>query len=100
MPIPPSLFIVTTTEAVLFTYWSAARFTVRSGPPYKSGNLPSFNGLADQKRTHSHGHCMESQRTHKSTEVGEPFRTGEDPSHHIHDSDKAEHQQQDTNDWQ
>jgi hypothetical protein len=39
---------------------------------------------------------MESQRTHKSTKIGEPFRTGEDPSHHIHDSDKAEHPQQDT----
>jgi hypothetical protein len=96
MPIPPSLFIVTTNEAVLFTYWSAARFTVRSGPPYKSGNLFSFNDLTDQKRTHSHGHRMESQRTDKSTEIGDPLRTGEDPSHHIHDSDKAKHQQQDT----
>jgi hypothetical protein len=81
---------------VLSTYGSAARFTVRSGPPTKSGNLFSLNGLADQKRTHSHGHHMESQRTHKSTKIGEPFRTGEDPSHHIHDSDKAEHPQQDT----
>jgi hypothetical protein len=96
MPIPPSLFIVTTNEAVLFTYGAAAPFAMRSGPPYKSGNLFSFNGLADQKRTHSHGHRMESQRTDKSTEIGEPFRTGEDPSHHIHDSDKAKHQQQDT----
>jgi len=40
---------------------------------------------------------MESQRTNKSTQGGEPFCTGEDPSHHIHYSDKAEHQQQDTN---
>jgi hypothetical protein len=56
----------------------------------------SFNGLADQKRAHGHGHCMKSQRTDKSTEIGEPFRMGEDPSHHIHDSDKAKHQQQDT----
>jgi hypothetical protein len=63
---------------------------------YKSGNLFRFNGLADQKRTHSHGHCMESQRTDKSTEMGEPFRTGEDPSHHINNSDKTKHQQQDT----
>jgi len=62
----------------------------------QSGNLFSFNGLADQKRAHGHGHCMKSQRTDKSTEIGEPFRTGEDPSHHIHDSDKAKHQQQDT----
>jgi len=66
----------------------------------QSGNLFSFNGLADQKRAHGHGHSMESQRTHKPTEIGEPFCTGEDPSHHIHYSDKAEHQQQDTNDSQ
>jgi len=41
---------------------------------------------------------MESQRTDQSTEIGEPFCTGEDPSHYIHYSDKAEQQQQDTND--
>ena len=40
---------------------------------------------------------MESQRTYKSTEIGEPFRTGEDPSRHVHYSDKTKHQQQDTN---
>ena len=34
---------------------------------------------------------MESQRTHKPTEIGEPFRMGEDPSHHIHYSDKTKH---------
>ena len=63
----------------------------------QSGSLFDFSGLADQERAYGHGHCMESQRTYKSTEVGEPFRTGEDPSHHVRYSDKAKHQQQDTN---
>jgi hypothetical protein len=63
----------------------------------RSGSLLTPSSLADQECTHSHGHCMESHRTHESTEAGEPFRTGEDPSHHIHYSDKAKHQQQDTN---
>jgi hypothetical protein len=64
------------------------------------GSCFASSGLADQERAQGHSHCMESQRTHKSTEVGEPFRTGEDPSHHICYSDKADHQQQDTNDPQ
>jgi hypothetical protein len=82
---------------VLITPWSAARFAARSGPPLWSDSLFDSSGLADQECTHSHGHCMESQRTHKSAEVGEPFCMGEDPSHHIHYSDKAQQQQQDTN---
>ena len=62
-----------------------------------SSSLFDFSGLAQQERAYGHGHRMESQRTCKFTEVGEPFRMGEDPSHHIHYSDKAKHQQQDTN---
>jgi len=45
MPIPPSLFIATTNEAVLFTYWSAARFTVRSGPPYNQATCLALTAL-------------------------------------------------------
>jgi hypothetical protein len=62
-----------------------------------STSLFDFGGLAQQERAYGHGHCMESQRTCKSTEVGESFCTGEDPSHYIHYSDKAKHQQQNTN---
>jgi hypothetical protein len=64
----------------------------------RSGSLFDLSGFADQERAQGHSHCMESQRTHKSTEVGEPFYTGEDPSHYVHYSDKTRHQQQDTND--
>jgi hypothetical protein len=63
----------------------------------RSGSLFDPGGLADQERAHGHGHCVESQRPHKPAQVGKPFHTGEDPSHYVRYSDKAEQQQQDTN---